>query len=257
MKRIFLVIAIVAMSCMSCKNSSLGIIDWPSFRPGKKIAKVRHYGENYSNSWSYDNTWIWNGDKLMQIGSETDIDCKFLYDDQNRISGIDIYDGDYYQGRQEFHYDGSKLVSVDEFTITYSGNKIKTVVQTEKENTIKYSYTWKGGNVTKLEIQGSEDGPIAVYEYKYDSKNNPFYGCFSDGWGFSPMGNFHKDFSKNNYTQEIAYVIDETGKHVIYRREVSYTYTDDGYPLTIEERYYDEDGDFDKEISQNISITYQ
>lgn len=254
MKRIFLAIAIVAMSCTSCTNSSFGVVNWSSFRPGKKIAKVRHYGENYSNSWSHDYTWIWNGDKLMQIGFETYIDCKFLYDDQNRISRIDIYDGDHYEGRQEFHYDGSKLVSVGEYTITYSGNKIKTIVD-EHSNT--YSYTWKGGNVTKIEVENSKWGNTYVYEYKYDSKNNPFYGCFSEGWGFSPEGNFHKDFSKNNYTQEIAYVIDEKGKHKEYNREVTYTYTDDGYPLTIEERYYDEDGDFDKEISQNISITYQ
>ena len=114
-------------------------------------------------------------------------------------------------------------------------SKVKSVMS--DVNTTTYSFIYKDNNVIKMTItdkSGSQD-----YNYKYDSKNNPYYNS-----PLSPSVNLWVGYSVNN-------IVEESGYDFLNNASVStYSYLYDGsWPIKV---YSNTRNDY----SERSEITY-
>ena len=189
----------------------------------------------------------------------------YLYDEQNRITKITEYDNDGIEDKiMTLNYDGADLISMKtkrfggEYTHTYTkdGSKIvitasntsgittidlnaqgfplkatlKTTVWSNVLNCIS-PYTWQNGNITQADYKEEyESGPSTDYyistTFTYDDNKSPFYNCQTPAWWIIREGGW---WINNNPIISV-----ELYNEIVTETKYTYTYNDDGFPLTIE-----------------------
>jgi len=117
------------------------------------------------------------------------------------------------------YYESDQLVSKTTTNYTYTGGVMTEVRHKLEDNTIVIEkYTFKDGNVETF-----DNGKGTTYRYKYDAKQNPFaYRLLK-----YRMGTL--DF----YSVNTVIETEETKNGVRKTTKNTYTYNQDGYPLTL------------------------
>lgn len=129
-------------------------------------------------------------------------------------------EGFYYKTKYTHNTDG---------TITYDQFRGAVVTGTEEEYGAAGKYTFKDGNLVKLEV--SYYGSDYSYVYEYDTKNNPRKNIL----GFSLLLE-DEDSSVNNVVKEIS--VSGSGNNILIDKVIyTYKYDANNYPTEVVKSY--------------------
>lgn len=216
---------------------------------GKLLEKIDYY-DNYSKGIYVTAFYKYEKNRLVEI-SRNSLVLKFLYEG-NKLKKIEAWDEGLLNTEVKVTHTKNKITTLD-FTEyydeydDYKSEKNKMVAQAfrgvlpestcsnlsnifekrSKNNAkafdhFRIDYTYDGNNI-KEEKYTDDDGDEAIYTYKYDKEQNPFYNLLSGGYSYSSF-----EFSKNNITN--ATLIYSDGD--VYETEMLYTY-EKGYPIEV------------------------
>ncbi len=119
----------------------------------------------------------------------------------------------------ESDYEGNQLVFQSRNTYAYTDESItKTQTRLDDNSVTIQKYTLKNGNIASF-----DNGRGTIYTYKYDDKRNPFANRYLK----YRMGSI--DFFSANSVVEVEENQDGIRKII----KNTYTYNQDGYPLTL------------------------
>lgn len=188
-----------------------------------EIMEYEYNGSNISKATYYD-----EGSIAMELN--------FKYSD-NRISEIEFVEYDYKKRSNCLLIsEGNSPIKMLLTENTYQVFEKIVNNPVNRNETVTIKLTWKGNNVSKMEIRsGSWE---EVVDYKYDDKSNPFrnyYNLYGPG---EFDGEYYSTFSVNNITEE-RWVEKEDGDTYVWTRKYSYSY--DGMFPTIQRLTYQED----------------
>lgn len=237
---------------------------------GKVLREIWHWKDNilesidhyYSGGVSWVEEFAYN-DKNQIVRVEDFLNVEVMEYEYNgsNISKAIYYDEGSIAMELNFKYSDNKISEIEFIEYDYKkrsnclliseGNSPIKMLLTEnayqvfekivnnpvnRNETVTIKLTWKGNNVSKMEIRsGSWE---EVVDYKYDDKSNPFrnyYNLYGPG---EFDGEYYSTFSVNNITEE-RWVEKEDGDTYVWTRKYSYSY--DGMFPTIQRRTYQED----------------
>lgn len=194
----------------------------------------------------YDGKYL----KTMTVYDEGQmlVSYQFNHEDK-RITSFDLTLGSQFEDMDEKTARQLELVSPLRFVLTPEQANA-TMAATERcakraatlgskaSTVLHFSMEWKDDNVSR--ISASYMGETALFDFKYDSKNNPFYGLFEL---VSTVENSFMPFqplSKNNVTG-IASTESSEGEAETSTDEYTYTYNANDYPTS--KKWVDDEGD--------------
>ena len=100
---------------------------------------------------------------------------------------------------------------------------------TKGETTVTLKVEWDGDNISK--ISGSSMGESMVLTYKYDNKNNPYYGLFDIVSFASENVSLFLPLSRHNITS-VTETFVEDGEEESHTSNYTYTYNGKDYPTS-------------------------
>lgn len=215
---------------------------------------------------------------LETVSRDGELEQKYEYDEQYRITKLILYseDGKTVHNTRTFAYDqAGDLVSItdtdgDKDSFKKDGNKI--IINDNEQQYLELNQAgvpvkWArddsyGSSTRTMEYDGNGNlskwtsidvpGNTYVSAFTYDDKKSPLYNCKTPVWSFvweDDLGFLDQEgTNKNNLLSIID--IEEDGSET---SESSYTYTydNDGYPLSIEKRHNDHD-----DVKTTFTLTY-
>lgn len=197
-----------------------------TFNDDNLVTKVEDYQHRERTEYEYDGTRL--------------VRCKFFWEEilreyynlnyeDGKLSSIEC---SYYgKSGDETHLMAFSNILPDHIVNALAKTKVMNNSSSNDRGITKYSFTWTGPNITKLEWWDMGDG--GTCEFEYDNKKNPFcefYGLRSfDDFNFSANNCIYEMYKEN----EEGY--DETGV-------VEYRYEYDGDYPTECRRYRDSYG---------------
>jgi hypothetical protein len=252
MKKLLCLLSIILVAFTSCsKDDNESSNSASSVLPKTRI--------NIEDGVSYPAKYVYDGNKITSITDADGSVMKYTYSG-NVITKIEELDT---KGQPDFITDyiyenGKMTVSIErnvgndyyyktkytynaDGTVSYEGFKGIDSTGIEQEYGATGKYTFKDGNVIKLEV--SYYGAESTYIYEYDTKNNPFKNVL----GFNLLLD---DVAVNNVIKETS----TSGSGTTLRtntKTYAYTYDVNNYPTEKVESYQSETSVFE-EITQYV-----
>lgn len=241
----FLILSLLGISLFSCSKDDADSPTKPN-KVEKKLSKIEIDANNYS-------VFKYNKGLLAELEDLTDGEFeRSTIKYNNDKKPIEVLNA---QGKIKFGYTDERLVKEELYNTgsdiigtynqyTYQGKQVNEVTgyglyeQDEPYFKRKYFY-YPNGDVEKVEIyvpNGNNGFKLSIkIAYEYDNKINPFVGSVG-----SYLALFTQIYTQHNVIKETTTNAAGTLSNVI---TTTYTYDNDGYPLTATEKEIENDGD--------------
>ncbi|MFH7015137.1 hypothetical protein [Flavobacterium sp. FlaQc-47] len=239
MKKLVFLLSALVLGLTSCSNDDNNSSDPSSLI----LVKKRIYTE--ANEISSHDDIVYNGDKIVSIRDEDGSVLKFTYtgDVITKTEEID-QDGKLDQITEYSYTNGVLATSIDKHpdeafyyknkythnsdgTVAYEQFRVNVVTGVEEEYGAIGKFTFKNGNITKLEV--SYYGAKSSYAYEYDDKNNPFKNVL----GYNLL---LEDASANNVIKMTA--TSGSGDNIYTATTTNtYKYDSNNYPVELIESF--------------------
>jgi len=261
-KKLFYFLSAFVFVFTSCSNDAE--TNKP-LEPSQQILPKAIVYQSKINDETQTNTLVYNGNKILNVSRLLDgkvVKTVFTYSG-NLITKTEGFIDNVLISTTNYTYDKNKLkeaILILANVSSKNGFYMKRFYTHNSDGTISYVIfrdyapniaedgekimTFKDGNLVKTTTKylGEPSYYNYVYEYKYDSKNNPlknivgldlilFDGGVYNGHDMS-NGDFGiNDFGLNNVIEKTTIVSSKAGSET-YVEKLSYTYDETGFPLT-------------------------
>lgn len=241
MKKLLCLLSTVLLVFTSCSKDDNDSSDPVSPMLVKKITTIDAKGNSSSESYLYNGNKIvsmteedgsvtkytYTGDLITKIEEfdstgALNLTANYTYIEGKLDSSVDNYSNNTYYYKTKYTHNQDETISYEQFI-----GAVSTGIEEKYGPTGKYTY--KEGNVVKLEV--SYSGGESFYTYEYDTKNNPFKNVL----GYYNL--LLDDLCANNVIKEIS-----TSEKVY-----TYKYNENNYPT---EKITNFSGSTDTEITQ-------
>lgn len=237
-KQIAMMIALFTVVALGCKKDKDNRID-----DGDGNGKVKYVSKVTETDEGVETIYVATYDGQNRIVSYNAQDnsekSSFTYDVNGNLIKYETGDGD--DSKEIFDvtynaqnvpvtgkhrvYSNAVLVSEEDLVYTVTnGNVTQIEAKNEDDEVTTYKITYQNNNVTKIEL-ASADGAMAVTA-TYGDKKSPFAGL-SLKHLIAPV-NLFGFYSKN----EVSSITSSLNGQAFARGIITYTYGNDGYPLT-------------------------
>lgn len=245
MKRIhFIMLSVLLLFACTDDNSTTEPTTEGPMRHLQRMDCTVTEGEH---SFSWYNTYIWDGDNLVQYThhyDDGDPDLQFDFHIENgRVAFSTLtVNGEQYPWCT-YHYDGDRIDYIvfegEKYYYTYNGEKIVTINFTEGNEEMTFSLSWNGDNCTQIDDQSINEPEWIKYDF--DGKRNPLklpMGVGLQEMGYELLGliwsnNNYTHYSQSNgdsytatYTHDGDYPTRRTVSGENYSEEYTFTYSD-------------------------------
>ncbi len=226
MKKILCLVSAIAFTFTSCSKDDNDSSDSTSSILVKKITTTDNNGHSSSES------YVYNGNKIVSMTEDNGSVTKYTYtgDLITKIEEFDMNgtlnlttDYNYINGKldnsidkhpAESYYYKTKYTHNEDGTISYDQFRGIPATGAEEEYGATGKYTYKDGNVVKLEV--SYYGAEYSYIYEYDTQNNPFKNVL----GYNLLLD-SDNTSANNITKQTS----------TYEQVNTYKYDENNFPI--------------------------
>ena len=189
-----------------------------TYSGNKIVSNVNNYGEK--------TTFTYTGDLITKIvdtddKGNVDYTTEFTYTNGKLTSEISLETGADYKYKTKYVHNTDGTISFEEFRVAVATGK-------EEEYGDIGKYTFKNGNLVKIEK--SYYGTNSSETYEYDAKNNPFKNVV----GFNLFVNDEEGAYVNNIVKRTYSNSNSTGT---YTNTYEYKYNAEGFPTEQKDFY--------------------
>ena len=181
---------------------------------------------SWVDSFGDKKTFTYTGDLITKIvdtddKGNVDYTTEFTYTNGKLTSEISLETGDDYKYKTKYVHNTDGTISFEEFRVAVATGK-------EEEYGDIGKYTFKNGNLVKIEK--SYYGTNSSETYEYDAKNNPFKNVV----GFNLFVNDEEGAYVNNIVKRTYSNSNSTGT---YTNTYEYKYNAEGFPTEQKDFY--------------------